>query len=1283
MLPQSSCLLDINVVIEVTESHEDAFKKIKITAAEMGAILIDVLFTEPGTLRCHYLFPNIQQAHNAAHKISGILNNISFAATGSPGFLSTYKGHLLSWGEAFVEVMKLQETPRPGLRVQRAGRVFIPNIQTEIDVDEVAKFSTKEVSEETLRHALTLKQVQPELTQKCVLMRARLPSRARSPEILKIIESMEGKGVKISLKGNLLTVVIGIENAAGNALLRLNRIRNVLGNNGISAVLFFDDVIPKQLDEYTFGIQSFVCGKTQIPDEPGIWMTKEFKDAKDHPRNRSIARTRDGTTMSANGSELVKINEIFPVDFEIEVGGPRKTIGREKEIADIKTGLDILKQQNRCRITIVEGEGGIGKTRIATDAMDEARKLGIKSFYCRQIEEDKNESGIYIRKFIEGILKQYPNHGEEFRDLAFFAEENVPDGFFEEYGGKVKALTNIEYLEPRFLKLMERISESEKGQMILDDLHWLDPFSTAILGKWLTTLEEQSGVNVIIIGREGEESIPDILKTKITEKGSICAGVKLKRLDFSSSPELMREYVRSSIPEGHEGVEIPESFLRDLARVSEGHPLCLSEILSSLMVDGKINYDGNVMVVAKDAIDNLAKGNMSATLTSLLQAKFEKLTAGEREVVDYLIAVGEVDRDLFVSLLKFKFAKKGPAAAEMALGYLDSLKTKSIIRFTPFGFTHDLLRQQREASLSGRTGELAVRAAEAYSPLRLAASAGGLGSVITPQLLFGVLNRAFQNEEALKRALTPTKLAELYEDLKFVSKEAAGFNLARNNNLNAISVIEKALRKLEPLIVGDSIARPIRTDVERTKSLSSNPLVTAANIRYLFEMYCLAAEAYIRIGTPDKADQYLAKIERLNQLFGHAQVLAGPSGLKYYVLKTKSAFASKSGIKLAHAKGELNNAITLTMSISNDARESDRERILSKGELALAEIRLSSNPDEIEKISSNVCTELEKLLKTVRKSGNNNFAMEISALMKDISRIAIQNKAYLLIMKWQGEDGDALFMQDIDKPTTEELRTAAEKLEAIKTEYESNPALIRDPQAYGYLYDTLARIKFLIGEKDKSGELIKEGIRICRNHNLLEVIARLHKLRGDLMVAEVIKGNFESEEKWDISKLRTAVESYGQGLAEISRIDQYAPYAKLCALNGAFAIGLYGLAVTKGEMSPVKKAALVELLVSEWQKILSLLAKIRPESLRDSIPTQDYLKELTLLGLLKEVGNRIGVHLPFPIQGSYEELLPADIRSEYEFLEVRATNLRKAGKTNSADMDLTSIRLKGIKALMS
>jgi hypothetical protein len=1383
-LPEQIAILDIRIPLGRTRSSAEVYRALKDKVGEFGGIILQTTWTSGREVRCHVILRTLKHAHNLAFQLNGQYRDSTFGAVVGPaGYLATHRGDILSHGGLFDDALAMQ-----GLVTEQGGNIRMKHndnvmavrvMRNEIPItDEDIIDIPDQVTAQSIRHASTLEQSIPALTKKCVLIKAEIPNlgtEEQQRDLMKVLDSLKGKGVKVSLVGRQLHVVMGIESAPGNMLLRLKRAKSTIERMGVRACVAFGDVTVEALDEHAFALHSRLMSTVPIPSDPGLYVTSTFEEESTKPRNASIAKMELGRKISLGRGQyaLRKIEGIDTVDYEVTVGGPRKMVGREAELRRVEEMLGTLTnpEKSQSRLLIVEGEAGIGKTRLACEAMGLARSKGVVSLYNKAIEDDRNVQGKYIKKFIIGILTQVPELAESFRDIEFYAQDFVPEEYKDEYERKVSAFADPSVLIPRFMELMTAASSSRKLQVILDDLHWLDDFSRKIIQKWLDEMDENSGTNVILMGRK-EEQMSDELKELIRAKENIYAGTltleRLQLVDPSGQPDLglLREYVLHSLPEEWKVRNISDSFLTRLAEVSEGLPLLITEILSLLQTE--MSCERGWLVVDDTAVLRLRTGDLNATIMSVIQEKFNRLSEGERAVVDCMIAVGNVSKEVFEVVLRFKFADEPERYAEALLD-METLRAKGIIRFTPFGFTHDLLRQQRERDLREREGgRLSLRANEVYNPLLFAATSH-LESV-TPAALFGVLDRALHDEMAISEE---DRREGLKEEFQRMAEIAATFYLGKNDNLNAISVVETALGK--PLWVSEGLKNKVQMTLEdrlifgikRAKEIrqresekreaahmemvarrdtaqfdealseSTSRLFPRTEVRnrktpdefeaeatveslanYLYTMYMIAAEAYIRIGDSESANRYLTKVEKLNELAPQARLLDKPEGLDFHVLRTRAAFADKNATgneaSLRTAQGTLRSFIEI---FSIDSADHEAV-VLASGELAIGDIRLERpNPQSVMRIRRTTIERLETARRAVDDQPNRGeYARKLDLLITEVNRIGTQILAYGKLIS-QGEiDTEAKFMQNLD-PFSElsiSLRIIGETLLDLKRTYDRHPHLVRESMSYASLCETLARVKYLLDEgcgevdsPDSPKAILRAGLRRAIHGDLLEQTARLYKTEGDFGLYEVLRRMFIGDIRQEDQRiLMEAIDSYGKGIGEAMKIRKKQEsearantgtvavplhqYERLNTFTRALARALYINRAFGSSENNVSLESLLEdreeyqeLIPQEWEELMVALKASKLSTRNKPVEgRQGYLVELATAGLLLEAANNLGVDIQIPQGESGIEI--SDIMSERSFLfdqqkKLEGTNTERA--YGLAERGLVELRLSGIEFL--
>ncbi|GAB4342179.1 MAG: hypothetical protein Kow0099_19510 [Candidatus Abyssubacteria bacterium] len=267
-------------------------------------------------------------------------------------------------------------------------------------------------------------------------------------------------------------------------------------------------------------------------------------------------------------------------------------IGRESEMAQLRTQWEHARKSTR-QLVFLLGEPGIGKTRLAAEF---AGAIYAEGAIVLAGQTDR-EARLPYQPFIEA-LSHYAADCPISRlraQLAATGQElarSVPA-----LARRLPGLGRPESADPdterlRFFgavsSFLQEICQTRPLALVLDDLHWADDLSVALLRYLVRSLE---GLPLLIVAtyREDEllpghplsEMMADLRRIvpfqriHLTglDEGSICALVQLRA-----------------------GCEAPAAFTRALLEQTEGNPLFIEEVLRNLEETGVISQqDGRWM----------------------------------------------------------------------------------------------------------------------------------------------------------------------------------------------------------------------------------------------------------------------------------------------------------------------------------------------------------------------------------------------------------------------------------------------------------------------------------------------------------------------------------------------------------------------------------------------------------------------------------------------------------------------------------------------------------------
>ena len=181
-------------------------------------------------------------------------------------------------------------------------------------------------------------------------------------------------------------------------------------------------------------------------------------------------------------SELCQeATESGPLGRNTDVGGSTTPlVGRGPELKFLHTRLSARRTEPR--LIVVMGEAGIGKTRIIEEAMRRIRLDGIRTLAARGAEF---EDCIPLSPIID-VLQQLSTE-----DLSVLGEPwvTVLRGLLPRAHGApektipppLRPLSLSRRLMEAFLLLFEHLSERQPLTLFLDDVHWMDETSLAVI----------------------------------------------------------------------------------------------------------------------------------------------------------------------------------------------------------------------------------------------------------------------------------------------------------------------------------------------------------------------------------------------------------------------------------------------------------------------------------------------------------------------------------------------------------------------------------------------------------------------------------------------------------------------------------------------------------------------------------------------------------------------------------------------------------------------------------
>ena len=296
-------------------------------------------------------------------------------------------------------------------------------------------------------------------------------------------------------------------------------------------------------------------------------------------------------------------------------------VGREPELDAMAAAV------GRATLVLIEGEPGIGKTRLA---LRFAEVQGLRPWLGAAYEL---ETGVPYAPIIDAIragLATIPGPGDRLPGLAPVwrqeAARLLPELAGPEFAYPGSTSPDEARVREALFRVATTLTRATPGLIVLDDLHWADTSTLAFVAY--------------LVRRAAAERLP---LTVVATARPHAVGSALAQM----ARGLSREGRLVSIQPGRLGVDAIDAFAHQLsrdfgvplgqwlARQSEGNPYILTELVRDLRRTQRLRPDGAVNLSALDESPALTQ-----SVSSLILSRLTLLSDGARRVLDAAVAAG-------------------------------------------------------------------------------------------------------------------------------------------------------------------------------------------------------------------------------------------------------------------------------------------------------------------------------------------------------------------------------------------------------------------------------------------------------------------------------------------------------------------------------------------------------------------------------------------------------------------------------------------------------------------
>ncbi len=366
---------------------------------------------------------------------------------------------------------------------------------------------------------------------------------------------------------------------------------------------------------------------------------------------------------------------------------PVSYVGRVEERAALAEAMNLARSGQR-QVVLLSGQPGIGKTRLASYAAHSAHAEGFAVAWgaCSEDLAVPYEPWIAICSHVvehapqELLARHVKRHGGELSRLGRELSERVPD------------LPDPQTSDPeteRFLLfnavagLLGEVASDVPLCVVLDDLHWADAQSLALLKHLLRTME-QGSLQLIATFRDSELGKDHPLTAVLADLRRL-NGVQRIALHGLGADEVAQLVTAVA---GHELEQDGIELAAQIATETDGNPFFVGEILLGLSESGALSFDE---AAGRWSIDASAEIALPESVREVIERRVERLGEKSQEALRLAAVIGrEFDIELLSAIVEID---ESVLLDRLEAAAAASVLSESSERVGRFRFVHALINE--------------------------------------------------------------------------------------------------------------------------------------------------------------------------------------------------------------------------------------------------------------------------------------------------------------------------------------------------------------------------------------------------------------------------------------------------------------------------------------------------------------------------------------------------------------------------------------------------------------